>query len=509
MELEEAILRVAALGWQEEPASNTAAALEAAEYYGRYEGLPPHIELDDDGRKARLLKDLTFWRPDGSRWHAPAGITVDGASIPKPFWTLIGGPWSGPYRNASIVHDRFCDTRETRWKETHRMFYDAMRCSEVAKLKAKVMFYAVYRFGPRWPDPGAGGLEAVAEIATARPQDDPATILADAEAIFEHDLSPDEIEALAETRQMQAPAPAALETEAPVDAALARARLIVVPGGSGTFEDCEAVAREARRLPGFVLERFERKRIRILACRGSVTDFQRSLRDKIPRGWEGTGRSWNDVPGTYLEREKRVIIATIDQDGARVVPTRATRLHGSINLTVHESLHGYDYGSGHSALGDGAFIAARNADLAALDAYQRQAGNAGIEETYAESGSRYVAEADALRAQAPHLHAYWAEQAGPLQELIGAAPALEAAEGAGPIGTARFAEDGALELDLRAEDEEVGAIGHALLTISPDDDAYERLTARLAPGGALEAAGAEILFYAEPEGDGGGDAPDR
>lgn len=30
------------------------------------------------------------------------------------------------------------------------MFYDAMRCGGVGKKKGKIMYYAVYKFGPRW-----------------------------------------------------------------------------------------------------------------------------------------------------------------------------------------------------------------------------------------------------------------------------------------------------------------------------------------------------------------------
>ncbi len=36
------------------------------------------------------------------------------------------------------------------WKAVHRMFYNAMRCSGVNEIKAKIMYYAVYNFGPCW-----------------------------------------------------------------------------------------------------------------------------------------------------------------------------------------------------------------------------------------------------------------------------------------------------------------------------------------------------------------------
>jgi hypothetical protein len=40
------------------------------------------------------------------------------------------------------------------WQSVHRMFYEASRLSGVGELHAKVMYLAVYHFGPRWkPEP--------------------------------------------------------------------------------------------------------------------------------------------------------------------------------------------------------------------------------------------------------------------------------------------------------------------------------------------------------------------
>src|SRR5229473_500744 len=72
------------------------------------------------------------------------------ASIPRAFWSVIGGPLEGQYRNASVFHDVACDQKSQPWKTVHRMFYNAMRWSGVYEIKAKIMYYAVYNFGPRW-----------------------------------------------------------------------------------------------------------------------------------------------------------------------------------------------------------------------------------------------------------------------------------------------------------------------------------------------------------------------
>lgn len=172
------------------------AALEALADFGRYDGLPPKIVLLDDGRRATLIDPISYHDPAGSAWPVPAGSQLDGASIPRPFWSIIGGPFEGKYRNASIVHDRYCDTRERPWQGTHRMFYPAMRCSGVSAITARIMFYAVYRFGPRWPDP----LEALGTMAQPAPLDDStaASLLRDVQEIIDNDLDLDAIAALAE-----------------------------------------------------------------------------------------------------------------------------------------------------------------------------------------------------------------------------------------------------------------------------------------------------------------------
>jgi len=172
---------------------------ETAEGFGAYEGLPPQAELLDDGRMMRLLSPLGYVSESGERWPVMSGVVVDGASIPRAFWSLIGGPFEGRYRNASIIHDRYCDLRSRPWQPTHRMFHDAMRCSGVGKAKAKLMYYAVYRFGPRW---------SLAQEANEAPtferrvptDADAAGLLKDARTIYANDPSLEQIEAMALAR---------------------------------------------------------------------------------------------------------------------------------------------------------------------------------------------------------------------------------------------------------------------------------------------------------------------
>lgn len=115
----------------------------------RYDGSAV-VELLDEGRRVKLVNDFGYIDQYGSRWDVPAGAIVDGASIPRVLWSIIGGPFEGPYRIASVIHDWFCDLRTRPWRAVHRMFYEAMVVSGVAHGRAALMYGGVYWGGPRW-----------------------------------------------------------------------------------------------------------------------------------------------------------------------------------------------------------------------------------------------------------------------------------------------------------------------------------------------------------------------
>jgi uncharacterized protein DUF1353 len=108
------------------------------------------VEMLDDGRKMRLLSDYRYLDEKNQMWVAPAGSVVDGASIPRALWSLVGSPLTGPYRNASVIHDYFCDQKVQKWEVVHRIFYEAMLVSGVDTIQAAYMYWAVFKFGPRW-----------------------------------------------------------------------------------------------------------------------------------------------------------------------------------------------------------------------------------------------------------------------------------------------------------------------------------------------------------------------
>ncbi|MCH8031223.1 MAG: DUF1353 domain-containing protein, partial [Bacteroidetes bacterium] len=93
--------------------------------------------------------------PDDVRWTAPAGDIIDGASIPRGLWTIVGAPFDGLYRKASVIHDVGCVRRTRSMDDTHRAFYYACRLGGVSEAKALLMYWAVSQFAEPWPDPGS------------------------------------------------------------------------------------------------------------------------------------------------------------------------------------------------------------------------------------------------------------------------------------------------------------------------------------------------------------------
>lgn len=114
------------------------------------------IDIPGDPKHKLLEADFGYVDPHGVGWQTNKGAKTDGASIPPLLQPFVGSPWEDGYIRAAVIHDWYCVRHVYAWQETHRVFYDAMIASGLAKAKAKLMFYAVYAFGPSWgyPDPG-------------------------------------------------------------------------------------------------------------------------------------------------------------------------------------------------------------------------------------------------------------------------------------------------------------------------------------------------------------------
>lgn len=155
-------------------------ALSAQISTGRFNGTPVQVEFMEGTqteRRVKLLRALAYQDPSGKAWYAEKGFVSDGASIPRPLWTVVGAPLDGQYRIAAILHDRYCVSKSERYEAVHRMFYDAMIDSGLTRQYAGVLYAGVLIGGPRWPTPvsrssGRGGR---AQGDTGFPQPAPAT----------------------------------------------------------------------------------------------------------------------------------------------------------------------------------------------------------------------------------------------------------------------------------------------------------------------------------------------
>lgn len=117
--------------------------------HGSFSGNPKTewlVDASGEDRKMRLLEDFSFTDPDEKVWFAAKESVVDGASIPRALWALVGSPYTDDYRRASVVHDVACGTIGVDRKKADVMFFHACRAGGCSHSQARVL-YAGVRIG--------------------------------------------------------------------------------------------------------------------------------------------------------------------------------------------------------------------------------------------------------------------------------------------------------------------------------------------------------------------------
>jgi hypothetical protein len=117
--------------------------------HGSFSGNPKTewlVDKNGDDRDMALLEDFWYLDPSGRKWEAPKGSVVNGVSIPRPLWSMIGSPYTDDYRRASIVHDVACDDQTVQRKDADVMFYHACLAGGCSFLQSKLL-YAGVRIG--------------------------------------------------------------------------------------------------------------------------------------------------------------------------------------------------------------------------------------------------------------------------------------------------------------------------------------------------------------------------
>jgi hypothetical protein len=121
-------------------------------HHGEFLGNPKTewlVNPSGEDQTMQLLEDFSFIDPAGIVWPAPKSSIVDGASIPRELWSLVGSPYTGDYRRASVVHDIACNTPSVNRKEADVMFFHACHVGGCSPTQACVL-YAGVRIGAWW-----------------------------------------------------------------------------------------------------------------------------------------------------------------------------------------------------------------------------------------------------------------------------------------------------------------------------------------------------------------------
>jgi hypothetical protein len=103
-----------------------------------------------------LLKPFGYTDSRGVEWNVPEGYISDGASIPEWLWAALGGPYSGRYRDAAVIHDFHCREKTRKWQDVHMVFLEAALNRGTAESLAKSMYAGILFGGPRWDGPSVG-----------------------------------------------------------------------------------------------------------------------------------------------------------------------------------------------------------------------------------------------------------------------------------------------------------------------------------------------------------------
>ncbi len=130
---------------------------KVASMHGEFSANHPQTEWcaeQGSDRHMTLVREFFFLDPEKRQWDVPAGYKIDGASIPRALWTLVGSPYTGDYRRASIPHDKACKDAQgdkKARKAADRMFYHACRAGGCSVAEA-VLLYLGVRLGSVMPN---------------------------------------------------------------------------------------------------------------------------------------------------------------------------------------------------------------------------------------------------------------------------------------------------------------------------------------------------------------------
>ncbi|MBE6043478.1 MAG: hypothetical protein E7216_04440 [Clostridium thermopalmarium] len=110
-------------------------------------------------------------------------------------------------------------------------------------------------------------------------------------------------------------------------------KLIVLPEEKYDKLEAKKMIDRLKKIPYPILKELLQNDVKIILSNTNITDVDEyaHLKGVTPRGWENTGKTWDDVPGAG---GKAVV--------ARIGYSDPGEAHGAINLELHETAHAID-----------------------------------------------------------------------------------------------------------------------------------------------------------------------
>ena len=102
----------------------------------------PHIEPRPETNEVELTADFDFLI-DEKVYSIPLHYRYDGASIPRPFWSIIGSPFEPDFSAASCVHDILYLSHKKPRSQADEIFFQLLRLCGVGLWRARIMWAAV------------------------------------------------------------------------------------------------------------------------------------------------------------------------------------------------------------------------------------------------------------------------------------------------------------------------------------------------------------------------------
>ena len=97
-----------------------------------------------------LLKPFGYTDSRGVEWDVRRATFRTAPPFPEWLWAALGGPYSGRYRDAAVIHDYYCPEKTRKWQDVHMVFLEAALNRGTAESLANTMYSGILLGGPRW-----------------------------------------------------------------------------------------------------------------------------------------------------------------------------------------------------------------------------------------------------------------------------------------------------------------------------------------------------------------------